>query len=116
MRRRVVGWLTTVGVVAAVGASVLSQSSTAGAAVTSRAAKSTPAAGTVYTPPKGALNYGMRGPAVRQLQQRLAFLHYYPGKADGQFGLNTLEAVWAFKEVQVHPDRRIAPNDVTGKP
>ncbi len=82
--------------------------------MTSPAARSAPAAGAAYTPPKGALNYGMRGPAVRQLQQRLAFLHYYPGKADGQFGLDTLEAVWAFKEVQ-GIQTAIAPNDVTGK-
>ncbi len=34
---------------------------------------------------------------------RLAALKYYPGKIDGQFGLNTLEAVWAFKEVQGYP-------------
>ncbi len=100
MRRRVVGWLSTAGVVAAVGASVLSQTSIAGAAVTSPAARSAPAAAAVYTPPKGPLDYGMRGPAVRRLQERLAYLHYYPGQVDGQFGLNTLEAVWAFKEVQ----------------
>ncbi len=42
----------------------------------------------------------MRGPAVRRLQERLAELKYYPGKIDGQFGGDTLEAVWAFKEVQ----------------
>jgi hypothetical protein len=52
----------------------------------------------------------MRGPAVRKLQQRLADLHYYPGKVTGRFGHNTVEAVWAFKEVQglstkVHPNR-----------
>ena len=42
----------------------------------------------------------MTGPAVTQLQQRLAALKYYPGPADGQFGTDTLEAVWAFEEVQ----------------
>jgi hypothetical protein len=42
----------------------------------------------------------MSGPDVRQLQQRLAALDYYPGPADGQFGQDTLEAVWAFQEVQ----------------
>ena len=112
MRRRVWGWLTTAGVVTAVGAAVLGQSSIADAAATSPAARSAPAAGAVYTPPKGPLNYGMRGPAVRRLQERLAYLHYYPGKVDGQFGQDTLEAVWAFKEVQ-GVQTAIAPNNVT---
>jgi len=42
----------------------------------------------------------MSGPDVRALQQRLAVLMYYPGPVDGQFGTDTLEAVWAFQEVQ----------------
>jgi hypothetical protein len=42
----------------------------------------------------------MHGAAVVKLQRRLAALKYYPGPADGQFGLDTLEAVWAFKETQ----------------
>lgn len=43
---------------------------------------------------------GMSGTDVRQLQLRLASLHYYAGAADGEFGPDTLEAVWAFQEVQ----------------
>ena len=39
-------------------------------------------------------------PDVRELQRRLAALHYYPGAADGRFGQNTLEALWAFQAVQ----------------
>ena len=66
----------------------------------------------MYTPPKGPLDYGMRGPAVRRLQERLAYLHYYPGKVDGQFGQNTLEAVWAFKEVQ-GVQTAVSPDNVT---
>ena len=46
------------------------------------------------------LTLGARGPAVRELQHRLAALRYYPGKADGRFGPDTLEAVWVFQEVQ----------------
>ncbi len=42
----------------------------------------------------------MSGPAVLQLQQRLAALKYYPGPTDGQFGPDTEEAVWAFQETQ----------------
>ena len=53
-----------------------------------------------YVPAKRTLEYGMRGNDVRALQQRLAQLEYYPGAADGQFGADTLEAVWAFQEVQ----------------
>jgi len=45
----------------------------------------------------------MSGPAVTQLQRRLAALKYYPGPVDGQFGADTLEAVWAFQEVQGLP-------------
>ena len=50
------------------------------------------------------LRPGMRGPAVRLLQRRLAALKYYPGRVNGRFGPNTLEAVWAFQETQgLHP-------------
>jgi peptidoglycan hydrolase-like protein with peptidoglycan-binding domain len=45
----------------------------------------------------------MSGPAVTQLQQRLAALKYCPGPVDGQFGTDTLKAVWAFQEVQGLP-------------
>jgi lipoprotein-anchoring transpeptidase ErfK/SrfK len=53
-----------------------------------------------YVPPARALRYGMRGSDVKALQQRLAALRYYPGRIDGVFGTSTLEAVWAFQEVQ----------------
>ena len=53
-----------------------------------------------YPGPDRQLRYGMRGRDVRALQRRLAALKYYPGAANGQFGANTLEAVWAFQEVQ----------------
>ena len=55
---------------------------------------------TTYVPPRHALYPGMHGPAVRRMQRRLAYLHYYPGTIDGFYGLPTEEAVWAFKEVQ----------------
>ena len=46
----------------------------------------------------------MRGRAVKLLQRRLAALKYYPGRVNGRFGQNTLEAVWAFQETQgLHP-------------
>jgi peptidoglycan hydrolase-like protein with peptidoglycan-binding domain len=61
-------------------------------------AQAVPAAAS-YTAPKRTLKEGMSGADVRALQQRLAALKYYPGTVDGQFGSNTLEAVWAFQEV-----------------
>jgi peptidoglycan hydrolase-like protein with peptidoglycan-binding domain len=49
------------------------------------------------------LEIGMHGSDVKQVQRRLAALKYYPGPADGGFGPDTLEAVWAFEEVQGLP-------------
>jgi lipoprotein-anchoring transpeptidase ErfK/SrfK len=49
------------------------------------------------------LELGMHGSDVKQVQRRLAALKYYPGPADGGFGQDTLEAVWAFEEVQGLP-------------
>jgi peptidoglycan hydrolase-like protein with peptidoglycan-binding domain len=46
------------------------------------------------------LRYGSRGRDVKAVQRRLAALKYYPGAVNGQFGPDTLEAVWAFQEVQ----------------
>lgn len=53
--------------------------------------------------PARSLTLGMRGSDVRQLQLRLTALHYYPGQADGWFGQNTLEALWAFQAIQGLP-------------
>src|SRR5258708_21853715 len=74
------------------------------AAVPARTAGSTSAGASVrasaqaYVPPGQLLSLGMHGTAVRNLQTRLAALKYYPGKIDGQFGLDTLDAVRACKE------------------
>lgn len=57
----------------------------------------------IPAPATGTLRPGMEGAPVRTLQQRLAQLHYYPGQVNGRFGTGTLEAVWAFKEVQGLP-------------
>jgi lipoprotein-anchoring transpeptidase ErfK/SrfK len=53
-----------------------------------------------YAPAARTLGPGTHGSDVKSLQQRLAQLAYYPGPADGQFGTDTQEAVWAFQEVQ----------------
>ena len=68
----------------------------AAAATSARTVAATAAS---YTPPKRNLKEGMSGADVKALQQRLAALKYYPGPIDGQFGSDTLEAVWAFQEV-----------------
>jgi len=51
------------------------------------------------------LQVGSTGSSVRGLQRRLAQLKYYPGAIDGHFGISTLEAVWAFQEVQGLPGK-----------
>jgi len=60
--------------------------------------------------PQSVLRPGMRGRAVRLLQRRLAALKYYPGRVDGRFGSDTLEAVWAFQDTQgLHPQDAVSP-------
>jgi Putative peptidoglycan binding domain/L,D-transpeptidase catalytic domain len=87
------------------GAFATGTAATAGASTaTARAPVATIASVTAaYTAPARTLRYGMKGSDVAMLQQRLAALKYYPGAADGQFGAYTLEAVWAFQEVQGLP-------------
>jgi lipoprotein-anchoring transpeptidase ErfK/SrfK len=95
-------WLIGLGAVAAVSASVLGQGPMAAASPAAAAGRAEPrlVAAPAYVPPGRALTVGMRGTAVRNLQRRLAVLKYYPGKIDGSFGQNTIEAVWAFERVQ----------------
>src|SRR6516164_7895696 len=77
------------------------------AAALSPSASSSPAASASL---QRVLRPGMKGPAVRLLQRRLAALKYYPGRVDGRFGSNTLEAVWAFQETQgLHPRNAVNP-------
>ena len=49
------------------------------------------------------LRAGLHGLSTRELQRELAALHYYPGPINGQFGIDTQEAVWAFQEAQGLP-------------
>ena len=76
------------------------QAASAAPAVTTARVADAQVAAAGYVAPARTLRYGMRGADVKALQQRLAALKYYPGGADGVFGSNTLEAVWAFQEVQ----------------
>ncbi|MGA8456183.1 MAG: L,D-transpeptidase family protein, partial [Streptosporangiaceae bacterium] len=97
MRHTAVRWLFALGALVAAGAMVFGQAGAAGASLSRAAAR---ASAPAYVLPGRILALGMHGPAVRRLQVRLAALKYYPGAIDGQFGLDTLEAVWAFKETQ----------------
>src|ERR1700733_9131424 len=85
---------------------VLAIATVAFATSSARAASSVRAASSARTTPAvtaGTLRLGMRGAAIKQLQQRLSALKYYAGPADGNFGTSTEEAVWAFQEVQGLP-------------
>jgi hypothetical protein len=90
--------LAGLGSVAAIGATVLATAPLAGASTARPAQVAQP--GSKYKPTHKTLVFGMHGASVAALQKRLTFLHYYAGKADGHFGWDTMEAVWAFKEVQ----------------
>jgi peptidoglycan hydrolase-like protein with peptidoglycan-binding domain len=69
------------------------------------AASSTHTARTTPTAKTRVLEPGMSGSDIKTLQRRLAALKYYPGSIDGRFGTSTLEAVWAFQEVQGLPGK-----------
>lgn len=100
------GWLVGLGAATAVGVTVISLAPMAGAstgAVRQMVSGPTVAAaqpGSTYVASARALTFGMRNNAVKALQRRLNYLHYYAGPTDGYFGWDTMEAVWAFKEVQ----------------
>jgi L,D-transpeptidase catalytic domain/Putative peptidoglycan binding domain len=71
--------------------------------VAAAAAPSAPAARTGMAAAGSTLQFGMADSAVKTLQRRLAALKYYPGPIDGLLGADTLEAMWAFQEVQGLP-------------
>jgi peptidoglycan hydrolase-like protein with peptidoglycan-binding domain len=99
-------WLLSAGAVAVVGASACLQAGPASAARVSAASHNSPnarAAATTYVPPAENLYFGDHGAAVKSVQKRLNQLGYYAGPADGQYGNDLEEAVWAFKEVQGLP-------------
>jgi hypothetical protein len=107
MRRLFRGSATFRRVLAGAGATMAVSAALLGQAGMAQAATASPA----YVPAGSVIHFGARGPAVKALQQRLNQLHYYAGPADGQYGSATVEAVWAFKEVQALGTRS-NPNDV----
>jgi hypothetical protein len=101
MNHSVTRCLLGAGVLATAAAVISGQSPVATgaqAARTATIAATAPAAS--YVPPSKPLYFGEKGAAVKSVQRRLAQLHYYPGPIDGIFGDDTLEAAWAFREVQ----------------
>ena len=95
--------LLLVPVVAMVAPAAALASPAAPMARTAPAGPTAPAARTAPAAAADVLQPGMSGTAVKALQQRLAALKYYPGAINGVFGTDTLEAVWAFEEVQGLP-------------
>ena len=112
--------LAKFGVTAAVVAAIALCGCTAGTALAAPSATAKPAAATAsaaqaapsvtatevakvtpatYVAPKRTLSEGMTGADVKSVQRRLAVLKYWPGPTDGQFGTDTLAAVWAFQEI-----------------
>ena len=107
MNRFTHGIVVAAGAAVAAGCVALASAAPSGASGNARAPAAVTAQVSVsrvvapmYVPPTRTLRYGMSGSDVRALQQRLAALKYYPGPADSVFGTSTLEAVWAFQEVQ----------------
>jgi Putative peptidoglycan binding domain/L,D-transpeptidase catalytic domain len=115
MRQSVRRWMFGAGTLAVVGAAACGQAGVADAAqVTAAGQEGRTAAASAYTPPSKPLHVGQNGAAVRSVQRRLAQLHYYPGPIDGKYGNDTLEAAWAFREVQgLRLDSRSAAQPIT---
>jgi peptidoglycan hydrolase-like protein with peptidoglycan-binding domain len=99
VRRKTAGRALGVAAAAIIGVAVASTVPAAAAPAHVTAFSHASSAAT-YVPPKRTLKLGMKGADVKALQERLAQLKYDPGPADGTFGDDTLEAVWAFQEVQ----------------
>lgn len=100
MRHGARRWLLGAGTAAMVGASALVPAAAASAGTSgARLSTGLPVIASQLQAAR-TLTLGMSGADVKALQQRLNSLHYYPGKIDGKFGWSTMEAVWAFKEVQ----------------
>jgi peptidoglycan hydrolase-like protein with peptidoglycan-binding domain len=59
------------------------------------------------------LKPGMKGDDVLRLQQRLAAMRFDPGPQDGEFGQNTVQAVWAFEKLVMQTPRERATGEVT---
>jgi lipoprotein-anchoring transpeptidase ErfK/SrfK len=106
MGMRVRGRLTGLGVTAAAVTAIATVSGMTGASASvakpleiAKPATAAAVTAPAWTAPKQTLREGETGAAVKSLQERLNSLKYYAGPDDGKFGNDTLEAVWAFQEV-----------------
>lgn len=59
------------------------------------------------------LELGMKGDDVLRVQQRLKDLKFDPGPVDGEFGQNTVQAMWAFEKLVLGVPRERATGVVT---
>jgi hypothetical protein len=59
------------------------------------------------------LELGMKGDDVLRVQQRLKDLRFDPGPIDGEFGQNTVQAMWAFEKLVMSVPRERATGVVT---
>jgi lipoprotein-anchoring transpeptidase ErfK/SrfK len=112
MRRTLIFALSAVALVLAGCRSADAPSQAARPAAPSHVAASSSPPPTVSASPELVLKPGMRGQAVRLLQRRLAALKYYPGRVNGRFGSNTLQAVWAFQETQGLRPRNVVSSEM----
>jgi peptidoglycan hydrolase-like protein with peptidoglycan-binding domain len=106
MRHPARRWLCCAAALTAVGAWVSLQVGPASAILVATAGHAAPNVRTAadgHVPPATNLYLGDHGPAVRSVQKRLNQLGYYAGPANGRYGSDLEEAVWAFKEVQGLP-------------
>jgi hypothetical protein len=56
---------------------------------------------------------GVAGDDVKQVQARLTELGFWPGPADGVYGTQTIQAVWAFEKLVMGVERSAASGRVT---
>ena len=67
----------------------------------------------ITVPLERTLELGMKGDDVLRLQQRLKDLRFDPGPIDGEFGQNTVQAMWAFEKLVMSVPRERATGVVT---
>lgn len=67
----------------------------------------------ITVPLERTLELGMKGDDVLRLQQRLKDLKFDPGPVDGEFGQNTVQAMWAFEKLVLGVPREQATGVVT---
>ena len=67
----------------------------------------------ITVPLERTLELGMKGDDVLRLQQRLRDLSFDPGPIDGEFGQNTVQAMWAFEKLVMSVPRERATGVVT---